>query len=153
MKGGGSERGRHRIRNRLQALSYQHRARHGARTHGPRDHDLSRSRMLNRLSHPGTPQSGFRSPASPPLSPLPGSEPADAALAGVLPQPGRTPLPLLGAPAVGGCSPSRCAGLFVKNVPWRQCLAADLFLSLTILTISISSPNGPFQPDGPYLGL
>ena len=29
--------------------------RRGARTHGPRDHDLSRSRMLNRLSHPGGP--------------------------------------------------------------------------------------------------
>ena len=25
-------------------------------THGPRDHDLSRSQQLNRLSHPGTPQ-------------------------------------------------------------------------------------------------
>ena len=27
----------------------------GARTHGPRDHDLSRSRTLNQLSHPGAP--------------------------------------------------------------------------------------------------
>ena len=55
MNGGGSERGRHRIWNRLQALSCQHRARRGAWTHGPRDHDLSRSRPLNRLSHPGAP--------------------------------------------------------------------------------------------------
>ena len=44
MNGGGSERGRHGIRNRLQALSCQHRARRGARTHGPRDHDPSWSR-------------------------------------------------------------------------------------------------------------
>ena len=42
-----------RIWSRLQALSCQHRAWHGAQTHGPRDHDLSRSRMLNQLSHPG----------------------------------------------------------------------------------------------------
>ena len=55
MNEGGSERGRHRIWNRLQALSCQHRARRGAQTHGPRDHDLSRSRPLNRLSHPGAP--------------------------------------------------------------------------------------------------
>ena len=51
----GAERGRHRIRNRLQALSCQHRARCGARTHEPRDHDLSRCRTLNLLSHPGAP--------------------------------------------------------------------------------------------------
>ena len=50
------ERGRHRIRSRFQALSCQHRARHGAQTHEPWDHDLSRSRKLNRLSHPGTPR-------------------------------------------------------------------------------------------------
>ena len=50
------ERGRHRIGNRLQAPSCQHRARGGARTHGPRDRDLSRSWTLNRLSHPGAPQ-------------------------------------------------------------------------------------------------
>ena len=55
MNGGGSERGRHRIRNRLQALSCQHRAPRGAPTHEPRDHDLSRSRKLNRLSHPDAP--------------------------------------------------------------------------------------------------
>ena len=55
MNGGGSERGRHRIWNRLQALSCQHRDRRRAQTHGRRDHDLSRSRLLNRLSHPGAP--------------------------------------------------------------------------------------------------
>ena len=55
MNGGGSERGRQRIWNRLQALSCQHRARHGARTHGPWDHDLRRSWTLNRLSHAGAP--------------------------------------------------------------------------------------------------
>ena len=54
-QGRGRERGRHRIRNRLQALSCQHTARRGARTHGPWDHDLSRSRTLNRPSHPGAP--------------------------------------------------------------------------------------------------
>ena len=37
----GRERGRHRIGNRLQALSQQPRARRGARTHGPRDRDLA----------------------------------------------------------------------------------------------------------------
>ena len=49
------ERGRHRIWSRLQALSGQHRAQHGTRTHGPRDHDLSWSRTLNWLSHPDAP--------------------------------------------------------------------------------------------------
>ena len=52
-RGKGRERGRHRVRSRLQAPSCQHRARCGARTHGPRDHDLSWSRPLNWLSHPG----------------------------------------------------------------------------------------------------
>ena len=51
-QGRGRERGRHRIRSGLQAPSCQHRARHGARTHGPRDRALSRSRTLDRLSHP-----------------------------------------------------------------------------------------------------
>ena len=46
------ERGRHRIWSRLQALSCQHRARRGAQTHGPWDHDLSWSQTL---SHPGAP--------------------------------------------------------------------------------------------------
>ena len=50
------ERGRHRIRSRLQALSCQHRAWRGARTHKPWDHDLNRSRMLNQLDHPGAPR-------------------------------------------------------------------------------------------------
>ena len=54
-QGKGRERGRHRIRSRLQALSCQHRARRGAQTHKLWDHDLSWSRTLNRLSHPGTP--------------------------------------------------------------------------------------------------
>ena len=54
--GRGRERGRHRIWSRLQALSCQHRAWCRARTHKLRDHDLSWSRMLKRLSHPGAPR-------------------------------------------------------------------------------------------------
>ena len=54
MNGGGSERGRHRIWNRLQALSSQHRARRGARTHKLQDHNLSRRQTLNLVSHPST---------------------------------------------------------------------------------------------------
>ena len=50
-RGGGRERRRHRIRSRLQALSSQHRARRGAQTHRPWDHDRSWSWTLNRLSH------------------------------------------------------------------------------------------------------
>ena len=53
--GWGAERARDRIRSRLQALSYQHRARCGVRTHEPWDHDLSWSRTPNQLSHPGAP--------------------------------------------------------------------------------------------------
>ena len=49
------EKGRHRIWSRLQALSCQHRARRGARTHKPRDHDLSQSRTLIHLSYPSAP--------------------------------------------------------------------------------------------------
>ena len=56
MNRGGSERARHRIWNRLQALSCQHRARRGARTHELRDRDLSWSWTLSRLSHPGAPK-------------------------------------------------------------------------------------------------
>ena len=42
MNGRGAERGRHRIGNRLQALSHhQPRARRGARTPRPRDRDLA----------------------------------------------------------------------------------------------------------------
>ena len=55
-RGRGKERGRHRIRSRLQALSHQPRAQHGARTHGPLDRDLSWSRTPNQLSHPGAPK-------------------------------------------------------------------------------------------------
>ena len=58
-QGRGRERGRCRIRSRLQAPSCQHRARRGARTHQPWDHDLSWSQMLNGLSHPGAPDSWF----------------------------------------------------------------------------------------------
>ena len=56
-RGRGRERGRHRIGNRLQAPSSPHRARRGARTHAPRDHDRSPSRTLNPLSPPGGPLS------------------------------------------------------------------------------------------------
>ena len=51
MSSGGAERGRHRIRSKLQDPSSQHRPWHGARIHEPRDYDLSRNRMLNQLSH------------------------------------------------------------------------------------------------------
>ena len=53
--GRGRETGRHRIRSRLQALSCQDRVQCRAWTHEPRDHDLSWSRTLNCLSHPGAP--------------------------------------------------------------------------------------------------
>ena len=49
------ERDTHTIWSRLQALSSQHRARCGARTLEPWDHDLSQSQWLHRLSHPDTP--------------------------------------------------------------------------------------------------
>ena len=42
----------------------QHRARRGAQTHGLRDHDLSRSRTPNRLSHPGAPRKTVQMPHS-----------------------------------------------------------------------------------------
>ena len=51
----GRARGRYRIQNKLQALNCQHRARHGAWTHGPWDHDLSRIWTFHRLSHPSAP--------------------------------------------------------------------------------------------------
>ena len=44
------EKGRHRIRSRLQAPSWQHRARRGAPTHRLQDQDLSQSQTLNPLS-------------------------------------------------------------------------------------------------------
>ena len=50
--GGGAETGRHRIRNRLQALSCQHKAQSGAQTQEPPYHDPRRSPTLNWLSHP-----------------------------------------------------------------------------------------------------
>ena len=52
---GGAERGVGGERNPKQALHCLCRARCGARTHKPWDHDLSRRRTLNRLSHPGAP--------------------------------------------------------------------------------------------------
>ena len=54
-QGRSRERRRHRIQSRLQALSCQHRAQLGAQTHKLWDHDLTCSRMLNWLSHPGSP--------------------------------------------------------------------------------------------------
>ena len=51
-QGRGRERGRENLK---QALRCQHRAQGGARTPQPQDHDLSRSWMLNRPSHPGAP--------------------------------------------------------------------------------------------------
>ena len=56
---GKRDRGRHRIWSRLQALSCQHGAWHGARTLELWDHDLSWSQMPNQLSHPRAP--GFLS--------------------------------------------------------------------------------------------
>ena len=44
-------------------MSCHHRARRGARTLEPRDHGLSRSRTLNRLSHPGRPRKRRGAPA------------------------------------------------------------------------------------------
>ena len=46
----GRERGR---QNPKQALHCQHKAQHGAQTHELRDYELSQSRMLTLLSHPG----------------------------------------------------------------------------------------------------
>ena len=56
VSGGGSEREGDRIWSRFQALRCLHRAQHGAWTHKPWDHDLSQSRMLHWLSHPGAPR-------------------------------------------------------------------------------------------------
>lgn len=55
----GRERGRHRTWSRLQALRCQHRARCGAGTHRPWNHDLSRSQTLNWLSPPDAPPSCY----------------------------------------------------------------------------------------------
>ena len=54
-----AERGKHRIWNRLQVLSCQHRAQHVAWTQELWD-DLSQSGMLSPLSHPGAPQKILR---------------------------------------------------------------------------------------------
>ena len=54
-QGKGREKGKHRIWSRIQALSYQHRARPRAWTQKLWDHYLSQSWMLNRLSQPGAP--------------------------------------------------------------------------------------------------
>ena len=56
MSGRGRERGTHRIWCRLQALNCQHKGQSKAWTREPWGHDLSQSRMLNHLSHPGTPE-------------------------------------------------------------------------------------------------
>ena len=59
---GERQKGRHRIWNRLQALSCHHRAQRGARTHGPR-YDLSQSQMLSSYSSDTTwPHGGNSSP-------------------------------------------------------------------------------------------
>ena len=59
MSRGGAEReGDTESKDRLQTLSWQHQAQCGAQTHELRDHDLSQSRMCNRLSHPGAPHTG-----------------------------------------------------------------------------------------------
>ena len=56
VSGGGAEKERETQKlKQLQAQSCQHRAQWGAQTHEPWDHDLSWSRMLNWLSHPGAP--------------------------------------------------------------------------------------------------
>ena len=58
--GGGAEKEGDRIWSRIQDLRCQHRAQWGAWTEEPWDHDLSRSQMLNQLSHPGTPDVEFK---------------------------------------------------------------------------------------------
>ena len=57
--GRGRERGRHRIGSRRQARNCRRRAGRRARTHEPRDHDLSRSQMLHGLRHQVPPSCGF----------------------------------------------------------------------------------------------
>ena len=56
---GGRGREREGTEDLKKALRRQHRARRGARTHELRDHDLSRSQTLNRLSLAGAPVSDF----------------------------------------------------------------------------------------------
>ena len=50
--GEGREKGRHRMRSGLQALSCQHTVQHGAWTHKQWDHDLSQSQTLNWAPQP-----------------------------------------------------------------------------------------------------
>ena len=60
MSGGGAERERETQNlKQVQGCELSAQNRRGAQTHEPRDHDLSRSQMLNRLSPPGAPGSGF----------------------------------------------------------------------------------------------
>ena len=56
LNGEGAEREGDTDLKQAQALSCQPRAWRRARTHGPWDCDLSWSRMLNQLSHPGAPE-------------------------------------------------------------------------------------------------
>ena len=56
---GQRERGRHRIRSRLKLWTDSTRAQCRARTYRPWHHDLSPSRTLNWLSHPGAPWSWY----------------------------------------------------------------------------------------------
>ena len=55
------ERTERETQNSKQALSCQHRAQHGVQTHEQWEHDLSQSRMLNLLSHPGAPKTNYSS--------------------------------------------------------------------------------------------
>ena len=59
-RGRGRERGRHRIGNRLQALSHQPRAWRGARTHGPRDRDLAEVGRLTDCATQAPQETHFR---------------------------------------------------------------------------------------------
>ena len=60
-QGWGGERGGHRIRRRLQALSCQHQSpTWGSNSRTVRSWPEPRSRTLNRLNHPGAPDDCFR---------------------------------------------------------------------------------------------
>ena len=70
-RGRGRERGRHRIGNRLQALSHQPRARCGARTPGPRDRDLAEVGRLTDCATQAPPMwPSYNHTRLPPSSPL-----------------------------------------------------------------------------------
>ena len=62
MNGGEAERERERERERENPKQAPHCQ--WAQTHDLRDHDLSRSPVLNRLSHPGAPRKGILKPCS-----------------------------------------------------------------------------------------